>query len=105
MNVAADSVLLGIEAHGDVKLTAELTAEVDLRLGAGRVEGSGDPLPRIPPYRVLGGLRYQRNAFQIGGSVQMVSEQTRVFGAETPTDGYTTGEARSRPIRSTRAAC
>ena len=48
------------------------------------------PLPRIPPFRVRGGLRYQRNAFQAGGEVVAAAKQDRVFGAETPTDGYTT---------------
>ena len=91
-NVAADSVLMGIEAHGDVKLTSELTAEVTYDWVQGELKDSGDPLPRIPPFRVLAGLRYQRNAFQVGGSVQVVSDQTRVFGEELPTDGYTTGK-------------
>ena len=91
-NVAADSVLMGVEAHADVKLTSGLTAEVTYDWVRGELKDSGDPLPRIPPYRVLAGLRYQRNAFQIGGSVQAVSEQTRVFGEELPTDGYTTAK-------------
>ena len=89
-NVAADSVLTGFEVHGDVKLTSELTAEVTYDRVQGELKASGDPLPRIPPSRLLGGLTYQQNAFQIGGSVQAVSEQTRVFGDETPTDGYVT---------------
>ena len=89
-NVAADSVLMGVEAHADVKLTSSLTAEVTYDWVQGELKVSGDPLPRIPPYRVLGGLTYQKNAFQIGGSVQAVSAQTRVFADETPTEGYTT---------------
>ena len=91
-NVAADSLLMGVEAHGDLKLTNELTAEVTYDWVQGELKDSGDPLPRIPPYRVLTGLRYQRNAFQIGGSVQAVSAQTRVFGEELPTDGYATAK-------------
>jgi iron complex outermembrane receptor protein len=38
--------------------------------------------------RFIGGLRYQYNAFQIGGDVTAVSKQDRIFGIETPTDGY-----------------
>jgi iron complex outermembrane receptor protein len=87
-NVAADSVLTGIEAHADVKLTNEVIAEVTYDWVQGELKDSGDPLPRIPPARVLAGLRYQRNAFQIGGSVQAVSDQNRVFGEEQPTEGY-----------------
>jgi len=89
-HVAADSVLMGVEAHADFKVTSELTAEVTYDWVQGELKDSGDPLPRIPPYRVLAGLTYQKNAFQIGGSVQAVSAQNRVFGEETPTDGYAT---------------
>lgn len=89
-HVAADSVLMGIEAHADVRITSALTAEVTYDWVQGELKESGDPLPRIPPYRVLAGLTYQVNAFQIGGSVQAVSAQDRVFADETPTEGYTT---------------
>ncbi|HEX6162729.1 MAG TPA: TonB-dependent receptor [Vicinamibacterales bacterium] len=90
-NIEADSVLTGVEAHGDVKLTSELTFELTYDWVRGELK-SGDPLPRIPPYRVLAGLTYQRNAFQIGGSAQIVSDQNRVFGEELPTEGYTTAK-------------
>jgi iron complex outermembrane receptor protein len=91
-NVAADSVLTGVEAHGDLKLTSTLTAEITYDWVRGTLQESGAPLPRIPPYRVLTGLTYQRDALQFGGSIQAVSAQTRVFGDETTTDGYTTGK-------------
>ena len=38
--------------------------------------------------RLRGGLRYQRSAFQAGGEIVAVAKQDRVFGEETPTDGY-----------------
>ena len=91
-NIEADSVLTGIEAHGDVKLTDEITAEVTYDMVRGELKDSGDPLPRIPPQRLLAGLIYQKNAFQIGGSAQIVSDQNRVFGEELPTEGYVTGK-------------
>ena len=53
------------------------------------MKDSGDPLPRIPPARFSGGLRYHRNAFQAGSSVTVTSKQDRVYGDETETDGYT----------------
>jgi iron complex outermembrane receptor protein len=40
--------------------------------------------------RVRGGLRYQVSAFQAGADIVGVARQGRVFGAETPTAGYTT---------------
>ena len=91
-NIEADSVLTGVEAHGDVKLTPELTFELTYDWVWGKLKDTNDPLPRIPPYRVITGLTYQKNALQFGGSVQLVAEQTRVFGEELPTDGYATAK-------------
>jgi iron complex outermembrane receptor protein len=89
--VGRDSMLTGFEVHGDVKLTSELTLEGTFDLVRGELSDTGEPLPRIPPARLTAGLTYQRNAFQVGGSVTTVADQTRVYGEETPTDGYTTG--------------
>lgn len=88
-NIAADSVLTGIEAHADLELTPALVAEITYDLVRGELRDSGEPLPRIPPFRVMGGLRFQKNAFQVGGNITRIGDQTRVFGAETPTDGAT----------------
>jgi iron complex outermembrane receptor protein len=35
------------------------------------------------------GLRFEHGPFHLEGEVRNVGEQTRVYGAETPTDGYT----------------
>lgn len=88
--VGRDSVLMGVEAHVDVKLTTMLTLESTFDWVTGELADSGDPLPRIPPYRLTTGLKYQKNAFQVGASVTAVSDQTRVYGDETTTDGYAT---------------
>lgn len=87
-NVAADSVLTGVEGHADLKVTSDLIAEITYDWVRGELKDSQEPLPRIPPQRVLAGLRYQHNAFQVGGSAQLVSDQDRVFDEETPTEGY-----------------
>lgn len=84
-----DATLTGIEGHLDVKLTDTFTAEVTADWVRGELTETGDPLPRIPPARVLAGLTYQKNAFQAGGNVQFVRDQNRIFGGETPTTGYT----------------
>jgi iron complex outermembrane receptor protein len=91
-NIEADSVLMGVEAHTDFKITPELTAELTFDMVRGELKGSGDPLPRIPPQRLLAGVTYQKNAFQIGASAQMVAAQNRVFDAETPSAGFTTAK-------------
>jgi iron complex outermembrane receptor protein len=87
-NVAADSILQGIESHADFQLTSGLAVELGLDYIRGTLEDSGEPLPRIPPLRFRGGLRYQRNAFQAGGEMTATATQNRLFSTETPTDGY-----------------
>ena len=79
--------MFGIEAHADVNVTDNLIAEMTYDWVQGSLTSSDDPLPRIPPFRVLPGLRYQRNALQFGGSVTITGGQDRVFGDETPTAG------------------
>ncbi len=87
-NVAADSILQGIEAHGDFGLTSQLFAEFGLDYVHAALKETDEPLSRIPPLRGQIGLRYQRNAFQIGGNLITAAKQDRVFGEETPTGGY-----------------
>ena len=86
---SADSTFRGFEAH----LDAGLTRGVWLVLGGDAVRGQlrdgGGPLPRIPPYRLWAGLRLEHKGFHLEGEVKNVGKQTRVYGAETPTDGYT----------------
>jgi iron complex outermembrane receptor protein len=87
-NVGADSVLQGIESHADVGLTSNLFAEVGLDYVRGTLQDRDEPLPRIPPLRGQFGLRFQHNAFQVGGNFIATGEQSRLFEGETPTDGY-----------------
>ena len=87
--VAADSTLWGVEAHADLELTAALFAELTYDMVRGELRDSGEPLPRIPPQRVIAGLRYQKNALQFGGSVTAIADQNRVFDNESPTEGAT----------------
>ena len=86
--VAADSVLQGIEAHTDVEVWHGVRVELGFDYVRGELRASNQPLPRIPPFRIRGGANYQRGAFQGGGEVVFTAKQDRVFGAETPTDGY-----------------
>jgi iron complex outermembrane receptor protein len=88
--VAADSLLQGLESHLDFQLGRYVAAEFGLDYVRGELVDTGDPLPRIPPLRGRVGLHFQRNAFQAGADVVSAAKQDRLFGAETPTDGYTT---------------
>lgn len=85
---AADSVLWGMEAQGEVGLGAGFTGELAFDFVRGELADTGQPLPRMPPYRIMPGLRWQQGALQAGGGVMIVSDQDRVFPPETPTDGY-----------------
>ena len=67
--LGSDARLQGIEAHADVRLTSRLSAEVGVDYVHGQLTNEGLPLPRIPPLRGRVGLRYQVNAFQVGGEV------------------------------------
>jgi iron complex outermembrane receptor protein len=87
-NIAADSILQGIESHADFQITPNVAVELGLDYVRGTLKSTREPLPRIPPLRVRSGLRYQRNAFQAGGEVTTTAMQDRVFPSETATDGY-----------------
>lgn len=49
----------------------------------------GDPLPRIPPFRLLGGLEAQSARLDGRLEVEWVADQDRVATFETETDGHT----------------
>jgi iron complex outermembrane receptor protein len=87
--VGRDALLQGVEAHADLSVTSRWLVEVGADYVRGSLKASGDPLPRMPPFRVRGGLRYRYNAFQAGGELVGVARQDRILGAETATDGYT----------------
>lgn len=86
--VGRDSLLQGVEVHGDVNLATRWYADFGLDYVRGELKDTREALPRIPPLRGRLGLRYQVNAFNVGGEVTSVAAQDRTFGAETPTDGY-----------------
>jgi iron complex outermembrane recepter protein len=86
--VGADSLLQGLELHTDIHVTERLVAEVGMDYVRGQLRATNAPLPRIPPFRFIGGLRYQYGAMQVGGHLVSAARQARVFGEETPTEGY-----------------
>jgi iron complex outermembrane receptor protein len=86
---SADSRFTGFEAHVDAGLTDGLWLVLGGDAVRGELRDGGGALPRIPPYRLWAGLRVEHKRFHIEGEVKNVGAQTRVYGAETPTDGYT----------------
>jgi iron complex outermembrane recepter protein len=91
-----DATLQGIESHVDVRVGPAVWIEGGLDMVRGTLRTTDQPLPRIPPLRGRAGLRYQKNALQIGGEGIFTAKQDRinVFETEdgpvgeTPTDGY-----------------
>ena len=88
--MAADAIFHGVEWHTDVQVTSRVFAEAGADYVRASLRAAGDPLPRIPPLRFRGGLRYQHNALQVGGDVTVATAQDRISTAslETPTDAY-----------------
>ncbi len=84
----ADATLWGVEAHADVTLTERLGAEFTYDLVRAERTSDGEPLPRIPPQRLMAGLRYTTGRLEVGGNATAVARQDRVFGSETETAGY-----------------
>ena len=87
--LSADSQFTGFEAHMDAGLTPSLWLVLGGDAVHGELRGDNSALPRIPPYRFWAGLRLEHKQFHFEGEVKSVGKQTRVYGAETPTDGYT----------------
>jgi iron complex outermembrane receptor protein len=86
--VGADALLQGVEVHADFQVASRLFAEFGLDYVRGSLKASEDPLPRMPPLRTRGGVRYQYMGFQAGSEISGTAQQDRVSGAETPTDGF-----------------
>jgi iron complex outermembrane receptor protein len=84
---AADVLLQGVEAHGDIEIGPRVVLELGADYVRGELRDSGEPLPRMPPFRATIGARYRLNALQLGAQVVATADQTRVFDAETPTAG------------------
>jgi iron complex outermembrane receptor protein len=93
--VQGDARLRGLESHVDLRMAETLWVEGGLDYVVGDLSGIDKPLTRMPPRRIRGGVRYQKNALQAGADAVFTARQDRVYtvdtGAgivgETPTDG------------------
>jgi len=88
-----DSEFYGGELRAGIELYEWGSRHLDLDLGADYVRAelrrSGEPLPRIPPLRLLAGLRYRDDRWRGSLELRRVTEQDRVAAEETVTEGYT----------------
>lgn len=88
----ADADYSGVEGEvsipiidsGPMKLLADLRGDY-IRANL----SDGTPLPRIPPYSLLGALEAQTDLFDVRAEVQYSGSQNRVAPLETPTDSFT----------------
>jgi iron complex outermembrane receptor protein len=91
--VQDDARFLGFEAEADIELVHVADGHLALELLGDYVHAeltaTDEPLPRIPPLRVGGGLRYEGGAWTARAGVRRVTAQNRVSALETPTPGYT----------------
>lgn len=88
----ADARYRGFEIEGSVRLAriGGFTIHADALADYVRamIVSSG-PAPRIPPFRMLGGLEAQSDLINGRVEVEWVSDQNRLAALETSTDGYT----------------
>ena len=56
----------------------------ELQIATDELASAEDALPRMPPMRVRGSVRFQTSGFQAGAELMGVAAQDRVFSVETP---------------------
>ena len=85
---ARDAQFRGLEAHVDVDLAKSFSVELGADGVRAQARDNDDPLPRIPPYRGWVALRFERKGFHLEGELRASAKQDRVYGLETPTNGF-----------------
>ncbi len=83
----------GFEAALQIGLIDTLTLELKSDYTRAENRDTGEPLPRISPFRYGAGLVYRKNGFGAHVHALRVEEQDRVSPGELPTGGYTLLEA------------
>ncbi|HNN54947.1 MAG TPA: TonB-dependent receptor [Novosphingobium sp.] len=111
----ADARLYGFEVQGKVVLARPglwtISADALADYVHATISGAG-PAPRIPPLRIMGGLRAESAKYDLGVEVERVTPQNRTAAFETPTAGDTMVNAelawrpwgRERPLAITLSA-
>lgn len=86
-----DARFWGMEAKAQVPIVTWAGGSLSATMLADyvRAQFSGDGnVPRIPPYRIGGGLSWTSAKFDAGFTLTGVGRQSKVSAGETPTDGY-----------------
>jgi iron complex outermembrane receptor protein len=90
--VQADARYRGFEIEGSVRLARIGGVAIQADALADYVRAtivSSGPAPRIPPFRLLGGIEAQSDLVNGRVEVEWVSDQDRLAPLETSTDGHT----------------
>lgn len=92
-----DARFHGAEGHAEVELWHAGTGDLHLELTAdvvrAKFDGGGGNVPRIPPYRIGGGLSWQGERMDARVSVRYSGRQSRTGAGETPTASFTNLDA------------
>ena len=89
----ADARYLGAEAQGEI--TVARLGDSDLKVDAladytdARLLNGLGPVPRIPPFRALGGVGITNPRWDVRAEVEYSGRQSRVAAFETETAGFT----------------
>lgn len=87
------AVFYGFEAEGKLRLLQSGGSRLDGSLRADYVHAknsdTGQPLPRISPLRLGGGLNWTRSPWDVRLDVSHAFRQNRTADGELPTDAYT----------------
>lgn len=92
----SDATFRGFETELDVELFSRGDRQVWARLWSDRTLAElsdGTPLPRIPPFRLGGGLRFVDRQLEVKASFTNAATQDRVPQYEHETEGYTALDA------------
>jgi iron complex outermembrane receptor protein len=83
----------GAEGHAEIELLQHAGGDLHLELLAdmvrARLDDGAGPVPRLPPWRVGAGLRWQGTSLDVGVSVKRSGAQKRIGAQESPTAGFT----------------
>lgn len=97
-----DAVLTGFEGHVEADVLRGLVLEATASYVRGTLDGTGQPLPLMPPLQGRLGVEYARPAWFVRGEAELARGQGRLGEFETATDGYAVYHA-SAGVRRTMA--
>tara|TARA_R110000796_G_scaffold205698_4_gene321751 strand:- start:50737 stop:52878 length:2142 start_codon:yes stop_codon:yes gene_type:complete len=88
-----DATYYGFEASASVVFARaggfDLIADGVADYVRAKINNSGGAVPRIPPLRLLGGLKAHSDNLDLRAEVEWSDSQKKVTAFETPTDGFT----------------